>query len=192
VAVSGAILIAAVFIAVLSAALSLSYLRRVVSLTSIDARALAASLERLPEEARLAEMQRRCPEGWERQLAIELVEAPGEPERVAIANDALADVAHRLDGGAGWPAAALRISALGALFVAAIAYLVQRTDLLLPVLGIGAAGLLASVEIGRRARSLASRQREALDALIAAAVVTTDSPRGSAGSWRSRRIHRRR
>jgi hypothetical protein len=187
--VTATLIVAAVLLAAVSSGLSLSYLRRVMSLGALGARDLARSLGRLPIEQRLGELERRAPEGWARELARDLVAAPGEAERVAITNDALADVAHRLDEGAGWPAAGLRISAFGALLVAAIALLVQRMELILPVLAIGGAGALASLEIGRRGRSLAARQREGLDALIETVVVLADPSAPTGGSW-SRRSRR--
>ncbi|MCC6556863.1 MAG: hypothetical protein IT372_28240 [Polyangiaceae bacterium] len=154
------------------AAASWGHCARIAALTGGDARVLARSLRALPGEARLAELLRRSRPGrWEHRLARAVLDAEGEPARVAAANDLLAEAAHRLEAGAAWPPAAVRLSAFAALLLATLSFLAGAgTVALVAVLAVGAAGAAASAAGGRSGRIAADRQREAIDALVAAAV----------------------
>jgi Flp pilus assembly protein TadB len=164
----------------------------VARLTATDARALARALRALPAEARLEELARRAPaESWERRFAEALREAEGERARVAAANELIAEAEHRIQLGAGWPAAATRLCALGALLITAAAYLAGAGPAVLgAVVVIGAAGAMASAGAGRAGRAEAERQRGAIDALVAAAVgPLAEEPPEAPGPRRSPRGH---
>lgn len=166
----GGLLVA--FIAVvsaLSALLAWAHVRRVSTLTSVDAGAVARSLLRLPQEQRAPELLRRSVAGsWEHALATELVTAPGVEARIAAVNEAVGRIEHRLEEGAGWPLDAVRIAALSTLLLVVVALLIPRREVIVPILGVGLAGALAALAAKRRARREAKAQREAIDALIAA------------------------
>jgi hypothetical protein len=150
------------------AALAVAQVRRVARATSTDARALAASLRRVPAEVRAAELARRAPpESWEGRLGVELGEAATDAARVAAVNDALADVARELEAGAGWPAAAVRLAAFGGLLLIALGLLAHAGAVAVTLAaGIGAGGAIVAALAGRRAGSLARAEREAVDALV--------------------------
>lgn len=151
---------------------SWSHPARIAGLTSSDARALARTLRALPEEERLAELGRRSAAGsWERRFAHALLDAAGDRARIAAANDLLAEAEHRLEVGAGWPRAGVRLSAFGALLLAMLAFLSGAgASALVVIAGVGGAGALASALAGRAGRVEAERQRGAIDGLVAAAV----------------------
>jgi hypothetical protein len=155
------------------AAISWKHPARIARATCGDARELARSLRALPGEARLAELARRSPpESWEHRLSVAVMTAADPRAKIAAANDLLAEVEQRLDVGAGWPPAAARLSALGALLLATLSFLARGgPSVIALVLGAGAAGAIASAAAGRAARAAAARQREAIDALVAAALV---------------------
>ncbi len=179
---------AAVALAGLCAALSWAQVRRVAVVTALDPKDTASSLLRRAEGDRVAELSRRAPAAsWEHRLAEELAEASGDAARVAAVNDALADLDLALEQGAGWPSAALRLSAFGGLLLAAVAYLLGRTDLIVAVIGIAAVGAVASADAGRRAKQLARKKREGIDALIAAVVGSEIASDGANARGRSRR-----
>lgn len=165
----GALIAFAAVVSALSALLAWAQVRRVSTITSLDAASVARSLLRLPDDQRAPELARRAAAGsWEHSLATELVDAAGDQARIAAVNDAVAQLELRLGERAGWPSAALRISALSALLLAVIAQLVHRTDAVLPVLAIGGVGVVAALDAKRRALRGAKAQREAIDALVAA------------------------
>jgi len=151
-------------------ALAGAHLRRVLRSTSPEVRSLAIALKRLPLPSRAEELARRArPESWEHQFAQAVLEASGDQARIAAANDALADMEITLSAGASWPGTAVRVCARIVLFLAVLAFLVQRsTDGILAVLVIGGAGVVACAAIGRRSRLEARERREAVDALVAA------------------------
>jgi hypothetical protein len=157
--------IAAAF-AVGAAGLSFAHLRRVAAVAAFDARSLATSLKRLPPAERIEALARRGGDRWEGRLAGDLLAAEDASARLAIVNDALADVDGELRASAGWPSAAVRIDAFGALLLCAIAVLAHRLDAVLPIVGVAGAGLVGTIECGRRARKLASEKRAAVDALV--------------------------
>ncbi|AUX45750.1 hypothetical protein SOCE26_072460 [Sorangium cellulosum] len=175
------------------AAVSWRYPRQVARATSGDARALARSLRALPGEARLPELARRSPpESWEHRLALAVMSAEGPRAKVAAANDLLAEVEQQLDLAAGWPPAAARLSALGAVLLATLSYLAKvGPSVLALVLGAGAASAIASTAAGRAGRAAAERQREAIDALVDAALGPLDRAVGAAPE-RPRRSRRAR
>lgn len=168
----------AALVALGSAGLSLVHLRRVGRVASADDAALATALKRVAPESRIAELSRRATGEWEARLARELLATEDASARVALVNDALADVARALEAGAGWPSAAIRIDALGAVLLVAVAVLTHRLDAVLPIVGVAGAGLVVVVEASRRAKRLASAQRAAVDALIevVAAPFAGDAP----------------
>jgi Flp pilus assembly protein TadB len=171
--------------------LSWRHASRVARAISVDARALARSLRALPGEARLPELARRSPaESWERRLALALMDAADLRAKVAAANDLLAEVEQQLDLGAGWPPAAVRLSALGALLLATLS-LLARAGLvtIIVVLSAGTLGALVSAAVGRAGRAAAERQREAIDALLDAVLGPIDvgERTPSAPARRSRR-----
>ena len=110
------------------------------------------------------------PRDLERHLATDSPATSDDAGRIATVNDALSDIAHRLDARSGWPPAALRISLLSGLFLVVLAFVFGRIDLVLPLVAVGGLSTAVSAEIGRRARRVAKRQREAVDALIDVAV----------------------
>lgn len=156
------------------AALSWRHPVRIARATWGDARELARSLRALPGEARLIELARRSPpESWEHRLSVAVMSAADPRAKIAAANDLLAEVEQRLDVGAGWPPAAARLSALGALLLATLSFLAQAgPSVIAVVLGAGAAGAIASAAAGRAGRAAAERQREAIDALVDVALVS--------------------
>jgi hypothetical protein len=99
------------------------------------------------------------------------MEAEGDRAKVAAANELLAEAEHRLEVGARWPSAAVRLSAFGALQIASLAVLTGAgAPALVVILAAGLAGAVASALAGRAGRAEATRQREAIDALVATAV----------------------
>lgn len=165
----GALIAFAAVVSALSALLAWAQVRRVTTITSLDAASVARSLLRLPDDQRAPELARRAAAGsWEHSLATELVEAAGDQARIAAVNDAVAQLELRLGERAGWPSAALRISVLSALLLAIIAKINHRQDLILAVLVIGGVGVVIALEAKRRALHGAKAQREAIDALVAA------------------------
>lgn len=145
---------------------------RASRLTATDARALSRELRALPGETRLPELARRSPPGsWERRFAADLMEAGDERARIAAANELLGEVEHRLREGAGWPPAAVRLSLLVSLKLAVLSFFWGAgTAEILTVLSTGVIGAGVSAVAGRAGRTEATRQREAIDALVAAAV----------------------
>jgi hypothetical protein len=165
----GALTALAALVSVLCASLAWAHVRRVNALTSLDAASAARSLLRLPDEERAPELARRSVAGsWEHSLATELVGTSGDRARIAVVNDAVARIEQRLEEGAGWPRAALRLAVFSALLLAIVAYLIRSAEAVGPILGLGAIGALASHAAMRRARRGAKAQREAIDALVAA------------------------
>lgn len=154
------------------AALSRRHAVRVARAVGGDARALSRALRAFPGEARLPELARRSrPGSWEHRLALALLEAAEPRARIAVANDLLAELELTLDAGAGWPPAAARLSAFAAMLLATLSFLARAgLPVIALVLGAGAAGALASAAADRAARRAAVLQREAVDALIDAAV----------------------
>lgn len=187
----GALTAFAAVVSALSALLAWAQVRRVSTITSLDAASVARSLRRLPDDQRAPELARRSAAGsWEHSLATELVDAPGNGARIAAVNDAVAQIQLRLEERAGWPSAALRIAALSALLLAVIAIVVHRADAVLPVLAIGGAGVVVALDAKRRAQRGAKAQREAIDALVAAVAGKLESP-GHPGSRVRSRARRR-
>jgi hypothetical protein len=99
--------------------------------------------------------------------------ASTDETRAAAANEALADLAHQLEATATWPGAAVRLSCFGALLAAVAALLLSRAGVILPVVGIGAAGALIAAELGRRARAAANERRAGADVLVDVALPGT-------------------
>jgi Flp pilus assembly protein TadB len=184
----GGLLVA--FIAVvsaLSALLAWAHVRRVSTLTSVDAGSLARSLLRLPQEKRAPELLRRSVAGsWEHSLATEIAAAAGDQARIAAVNEAVARIEQRLDEGAGWPLDAVRIAALSTLLLAVVALLIPRREVIVPILAVGLAGALAALAAKRRARREAKAQREAIDALVAAVAGTSSAAAHPSARFRSR------
>jgi Flp pilus assembly protein TadB len=180
--VSAALLIGlSLVLSAASAALSWRHASRVAGATAGDTRSLAHSLRALPPEARLLELSRRAPAGsWEHRLALALLEAAAPQARVAVANDLLMELERRLDAGAGWPPAAVRLSALGAGLLATLSFLAHAgLATIVAVLAAGALGALASAAAGRAGRAAAARQREGIDALVDATLGGTVAPGAS-------------
>ncbi len=169
---TGAVFLAlAVIVGVGSAALAWSQVRRAAAPTRGNPAALAAALRRLPAETRLRELWRRSERGsWEHALAIEALDTPDEPARVAMVNLALAEVEHALSEGEGWPRTSLRIALLGAALLAFVARLVDRdqTTWSLAILAVGGLAALSCLEARRSAERHAAKQRRAVDDLVAA------------------------
>ena len=151
-----------------AAGLAWSHARRVAGLTLPGTRGLTASLKRVPEEARPAELERRAPPGsWEHGVATELLHAPDDAAKIAAVNDALLEVEHALRQGATWPQAGIRIALAGGLMLGLSTWLatgnLRAAVILVAVGGISA---LFCVEAGRSARRHAEAQRNDIDALI--------------------------
>jgi hypothetical protein len=179
---SSGVLFIALSLAVSSAcaALSWQHARRVARAVRGDATSLARALRSIPGEARLPELARRAPtDSWEHRFAVALMDAAEPRARVAAANDLLAEVELQLDIGAGWPPAAVRLSAFGAMLLATLSFLTRAgLPAVVLVLAAGAVGALASAAAGRAARLAAVRQREAIDALVDAALGPLVTDRG--------------
>jgi hypothetical protein len=154
-----------------SAGLAWAHARRITRVTSTDVSALVIALKKLPEGERLPALSRRSrPGSFEHRVASEALAAPGDQARIAIVNDALADVEHTLRVGAAWPGAAIRIALFGATLLGVVAYLkADEIRWALAIVGIGGAAALACVEAKRAARRGAEAQRRAIDALVAVA-----------------------
>ncbi|WP_437586641.1 hypothetical protein [Sorangium sp. So ce1000] len=169
-----AVLLSALSIAASAACAAISWKHpaQVARATGGDLMALARSLRALPGEARLAELARRSPpESWGRRLALEVMSAADPRAKIAAANELLVEVEQRFDAGAAWPRAAARLSALAALLLATISYLARAgPSVIALVLGAGGAGAIASAAAGRAGRAAATREREAIDALVRVAL----------------------
>ena len=166
-----------VAVAVLGAWLSASQLVRVRSAVSSDAESGARRLARLPDADRPAALERAAQPGtWEADLARALANATDEAPRIAAVNEAVAELGLRLDERAGWPSAAVRLSAFGTMLLAVVAVIAQRVDLVLPLVGIGGAGVLVCAELARRSRAEAVRRKKAVDALVGAVLPLSPSP----------------
>jgi hypothetical protein len=168
--VNGAIFLGlAALVGVSAGALAWTQARRAASPTRGDPAMLALSLKRVPADDRLVELGKRAEAGtWEHALAHDALAASGQSARIAAVNLALADVEHALSEGAGWPSAGVRIALLGAALLAFAAYLDGcgiKWSLVIVAVG-GAAGI-SCVEAGRSARRNATRQRRAVDDLVA-------------------------
>jgi hypothetical protein len=170
--VTGAVFLAlAVIVGVGSAVLAWSQVCRATTPTKGDPAALAVALRRVPAGTRLRELQRRAERGsWEHELAVEALDTPDEPARVAVVNLALAEVEHRLSEGADWPRTSLRIALLGAALLAFIARIVDRDQSRwsLAILAVGGLAALSCLEARRSAERHAAKQRRAVDDLVAA------------------------
>ncbi len=193
---SGAVFLGlAVVVGVGSAALGWQQARRAAMAVRGDTVSLALALEKLPQSERLAELDRRSQPGtWEHELATEALAAPEPGAQVAAVNLVLAEVEHALTSGAGWPRAGVRIALLGAALLAFLSFLdgspIQWS---IGIIAVGATAALTCLEAGRSAARSATKQREAVDKLVAA--VFGDSrrqPRGRAGEAVPDRRPRRR
>jgi hypothetical protein len=174
-------------------ALAWSQARRAAASTRGDPVALALALRRLPAGERLGELLRRTiPGSWEHDLAAEALAAPDDATRVAAMNLALADVEHALTEGGLWPRTGVRIALFGAALCAFAAYFADGgwTKRVLATLLIGAGAALACVEAGQRAARHATRQRRAIDDLIA--TVFGDTRKADAAPRRALAGRRRR
>jgi hypothetical protein len=171
--VGGAVFLAiAVLVGIGVAALSWSQVRRSAAPTGGDPAALALALKRVPAKERLGELSRRArPGSWEHELAAEALAAPDDVARLAAMNLALAAVAHALTAGALWPRTGVRIALLGAALCGFAAYVAEGgpSKWLLAIVLIGGVAVFACVEAGLRAARNATRQRRAIDELIAVA-----------------------
>ena len=108
-------------------------------------------------------------DSWEHRLGAELKNAPGESYKIAVINDALADVDHLLRERSGWPKASVRLCAFGTMLCGVGAMLVRPDILvLLMVLGVGAGGALLCLMTSQKAERKAARARENIDAFILA------------------------
>ncbi len=152
-----------------AAGLAWSHARRVAGVTLPGTRGLTASLKRVPEEARPAELERRAPPGsWEHGVATEFLHAPDAAAKIAAVNDALLEVEHALRQGATWPRAGIRIALAGGLLLGLSAWLATgnlRAAVIL--VAVGGVSALLCVEAGLRAKRHAEAQRNDIDALIA-------------------------
>jgi hypothetical protein len=151
--------------------LAWSQARRAAAPTGGDPAALALALKRVPQAERLRELHRRAPPGsWEAELAAEALAAQTETGRVAAVNLALSEVEHTLSRGAAWPRTGIRIALLGAGFFAFAAYLYDQDQFKwsLGIVGIGVVAALSCVEASRSAERHATKQRRAIDDLVAA------------------------
>jgi hypothetical protein len=166
----------AVLVGVGAAWLAWTQARRAAAPTGSDPAALTLALKRLPAGERLAELRRRAAPGtWEHELAVEAIAATDEAARVGVVNLALAEAEHALTRGAGWPRAAVRIALLGAALLAFAAYIGGSGGVKAPlaILGIGGIAALTCVEARRSAQRNATRQRRAIDELVAATLGET-------------------
>ncbi|MEJ7728804.1 MAG: hypothetical protein WKG00_06280 [Polyangiaceae bacterium] len=166
--IAGALLAAlAVLVALGSAAMARAHLARVGAAFDGHPSLDRSALLRVPLADRAATAASRArPGGWVASLAAELEAARDDDERVVMTNDALGELARALEVGAGWSAAAVRVCLSATLLLAVAAFLLGEPMAALPVCAIGGIGALACAEIGRRARGLATRQRERADALV--------------------------
>jgi hypothetical protein len=158
------------------AALGWSYALRVLGATSGDVGAQVIALKKLPEEERLGALASRSRPGtWEHQLAEDALAAPDDAARIAVVNEALTDLEHVFQAGAGWPSASIRIALFGAMLLGVAAFLVSRElRWTLTILGIGGVAALACVEANRAARRSAEAQRRAIDGLISTTLRALD------------------
>jgi hypothetical protein len=178
-------------VSVAAALLGWAQPRRAASATSTDLRALTLVLKPMPLGDRLAELERRAPPGtWEHDLAVD-GRAASPAQRVAVVNMALADVEHALTRGEAWPRTGIRIALLGASFLGFAAFLGQAPiTWCLGIVGLGVAGALACVEARRSAERHVTKQREAVDQLIATVFGDLPLAQGSPDP-RRRRMRRR-
>ena len=180
-----------------AAGLAWRHARRVARLTWSGTHGLTASLKRVPEEARLAELERRAPPGsWEHSVATELLHAPDDAARIAAVNDALLEVEHALRQGATWPRAGIRIALSSGLLLGLSAWLATANLRAAVILvAVGGASALLCVEAGRSAKRHAEAQRHDIDALITVALghlADRPPPRVERRGVPSRRSSRRR
>jgi len=180
-----------------AAGLAWSHARRVARLTSPGTRGLTASLKRVPEEARPAELERRAsPGSWEHSIATELLHAPDAAAKIAAVNEALLEVEHALRQGAAWPRAGIRIALASGLMLGLSAWLATgnlRAAVIL--VAVGGASALLCVEAGRSAKHHAEAQRNDIDALITVVMgrlAEQAPPRGERRGLAERRPSRRR
>lgn len=155
------------------AALAWSHARRIGQVaSSTDVDALVIALKKLPEAERLPALcQKSRPGSFERRVASEALTAPSDRAKIAVVNDALADVEHSLRVGAGWPSAGIRIALFGAMLFGVVAYLTAREiRWALAIVGVGGVAALACVEAKRAAQRSAEAQRTAIDALVSVAL----------------------
>ena len=182
----------AVIVGLGSAWLAWSQARRAAAPMGGDPAAVTLALKRLPVGDRLAELQRRAAPGtWQHELADEALAARDEAARVRAINLALSEVEHALTKGAGWPRAGVRIALLGAALLAFAAYIAGDGQVKGPlvIVAVGGIAALTCVEAGRSAQRNATRQRQAIDELVAA--VLGDTLRASdAASCRTAPGHR--
>jgi hypothetical protein len=165
------LLAAAILLNLACAALAWAQVRRVERATSGQTGALAASLKRAPIDDRAGELARRAsPDSWERRLASQWPAAGDPSSRVALVNEALADVEHALDAGRAWPAAAVRIASFGTVLLAAAALLSSAPRWALAIVATGGVGAIFAGLAGKRAESAARAKRAAVDELIEALV----------------------
>lgn len=186
--VTGALLAIALLVAAGSVALALAHHRRVAAPFAGEELDRAALL-RVPLERRLDVVAGRAlPGGWMRVLVDALRDAgDDDAARVAATNLALGELALQLDGSAAWPGAGLRVGISVTLLLAVAAFLLGVPFVAVPVCGIGGMGALGAVELGRRARAVASRQRERADELVALLVPDLVRQAGATGGRRRRR-----
>jgi hypothetical protein len=161
----------AVLVALGTAALAWSQVRRTAALAGGDRAALALALKRFPAPERAGELLRRAePGSWEHDLATEVLATPDERARVAAVNLALIELDHALSEGAAWPRSATRIALLGGALLAFGAFLADGGQLEWSVF-IVAVGVAAAATCSAAARSAtrnAAAQRRSVDDLIVA------------------------
>ncbi|MFO0762302.1 MAG: hypothetical protein U0359_38035 [Byssovorax sp.] len=157
--------------------LSWAHVLRVGRATSGRASALAVALKRVPDAERVDELSRRAdPGSWEHRFACEVGAAPTAAAKIVAVNDALGELDHLFQAGAGWPSAAIRIALFGGMLLAVSAWLDEHS--LGAALGIALTGVLsagACFEAKRSAERRVAAERKAIDDLVAVAVGSLDA-----------------
>jgi Flp pilus assembly protein TadB len=128
---------------------------------------------------------------WESDLAHELAAARSDDERIVLVNDALDDVEHELTAGDRVPKLTAWIALFGSALALVAGALRGPDPRLLGCVAIAVAGASACLLAGRTARRSAAKQRERIDALIAAMVGDLYRSGADTPQRRSRRRRRR-
>src|SRR5262249_14222365 len=145
-----------------------------------DARVLAGVLRRTPPEERGARLASAAkPGSYETRISAAFNEAQSAEERTFSVSDALADIDRDIDERSGWPAAAARLGAFGAMLIAGLAYLASGRWAMLLAGAAALPGIVVPIAVARRAKSDADTLRRDLDALVDA--LTAGEPGARAG-----------
>ncbi len=133
-------------------------------LTGVDAALLDSARNKQSQQERLTAIVDAARQGsWAHDLATELASCSDDPQRMAAANEALADADHMLELRSRWPTMGIRLVALAGLLGLICSWLVaswQSVLWALPAVVVGVLACLAAQRAENRQRQMRRQQAD--------------------------------